>query len=85
MLFRSDVFEKFGKFAIGDVIEERFATGEVVVDGHGRDADGFGDAAHAHGLRTFVFEDGKGGLLDAVAGGGFGHRYTVYSIPLYGV
>ena len=72
-----DMRKKFGEFAVGDGVEKRFAAGEVVIDGHGSDADDPGDAAHADGFGPLFFEDRKSHLGDALSGAVCLHLYSV--------
>ena len=71
--------KEFGEFAVGDGGEKRFAAGEVVIDGHGSDADGPGDAAHADGFGPSFsrIEEPLRAMRSAVP---FVFTYTVYSI-----
>src|SRR5271170_6781895 len=47
------------EFGVHDLVEESFPVREVVIDGHGSDADFAGDAPHADGLRAFGLENAK--------------------------
>ncbi len=69
--------EEFCKFAIGDGCQQGLAAGEVVVDGHGGNADGVSDATHADGVGAFLFEDRKGNLSDTAGSVIVTHLYSV--------
>jgi len=74
-----DVDEQFGEFAVSNVSKKGITVGEVVVNGHGSDANAFGDATHADGFGTFGLKDAEGGLSDAIGGSGVvSHLYIVY-------
>ena len=69
--------EEFCKFAVGDGVQKSFAAGEVMVDGHGGNANSLSDAAHADRFGAFLFEDGEGNASDAVGSFIRGHLYSV--------
>ena len=62
---------------VGDGVEEAGAVGEVAIDGHGGDADFFGDGAHGDGGNASAVEEVSCGREDSVGcgwlcRGGFG-------------
>lgn len=71
------VREKFFKFAVGNGVQERYAVGEVVIDGHWGDAHGLSNAPHADRFRTFLLEDGQSHAGDAICGVMRAHLYSV--------
>jgi hypothetical protein len=73
-----DVDEQFVEFAVGNVSKKEITVWEVVVNGHGSDANVLGDATHADGVGTFGLKDAEGCLSDAVGGSGaLSHLYIV--------
>src|ERR1700735_3603112 len=69
------------EFAVNHGVQQCFAAGKVVVNGHGGDADLFGDAAHAHGLRPLGLKNAKGTLVNLLRSFVLlVHLYTVYHI-----
>ena len=73
-----DVDEQFSEFAVGNVSKKRITVGEVVINGHGSDANVLGDATHADGVGTFGLKDAEGCLSDVVGGSGeLSHLYIV--------
>lgn len=73
-----DIGEELREFAIGDGGEEGLAIVEMVINGHGSDAHGLRDAAHADRFRPFFFQDGEGNAGDAF--GGVVARAHLYSV-----
>src|SRR5215472_1401075 len=82
-----DVVEQLGKLAVSDVCEQRGAIGEVMVDGHRRDADSGGDAAHADCFGSLGLENLQSDRGDMFGGSpldsdfGDAHLYSVYYTP----
>src|ERR1700679_904122 len=67
------------EFAVNHCVQQCFAAGKVVVNSHGGDADLFGDAAHAHGLRPLGLKNAKGALVNLLRSVVLiVHLYTVY-------
>ena len=54
---------------VGDGVEEAGAVGKVAIDGHGGDADFFGDGAHGDGGDAFAVEEVARGCEDSGGGG----------------
>jgi len=73
-----DVDEQLVEFAVGNVSKKGITVWEVVVNGHGSDANALSDATHANGVGTFGLKDAESRLSDAVGGSGvLCHLYSV--------
>lgn len=70
---------------VGKGIEEAIAVGEVPVESHRGDADGFGHVAHGDGLGAGAGQQPAGGRFNPIGGRGFRHVYGVYHRKVYAV
>jgi len=57
---------------VGDGVEEAGTVGKVAIDGHGGDADFFGDGAHGDGGEAFAVKEVARGCKDRSGGGWLG-------------
>src|SRR5215831_18826642 len=85
---RQNVLQQLRKFAIGDVVEQPFTPGKVVINRHGRDAHRAGHSAHADRLGALGFQDLESRLGDLFSSGFLRyssrcriHLYIVYYTP----